>query len=85
MTGLKDNKAKMNILTRIERVSLGNFGDCKFLRDSVYELRIDKGKGYRVYFARKGEKVIFLLCGGDKKSQNADIQRAVKMAPAVAG
>jgi putative addiction module killer protein len=55
----------------------GNFGDHKYCRDGVWELRIDLGPGYRIYYALNGTRIIILLCGGDKGSQSADIQHAV--------
>ena len=58
------------------RVELGNFGDHKFCRDGVWELRVDVGPGYRVYYALSGQRVVLLLCGGDKRTQDADIARA---------
>ena len=64
-------------MARVDRLKVGNFGDCKALRDGVSELRIDYGPGYRVYFGIVGVQVILLLCGGDKRSQDADIGRAV--------
>jgi len=65
-------------LIRLDRVALGNLGDIKFVGEGVSELRIDEGKGYRVYFGRQGNKVIVLLCGGDKSSQQKDIKQAKK-------
>jgi len=62
----------------IERLEIGNFGDCKFVRDGVSELRIDWGPGYRLYFGRDG-RIIVLLCGGDKRKQGADIEKAVRL------
>jgi putative addiction module killer protein len=73
---LRDTKAKIAIDRRINRIKLGNFGDRKFCRDGVWELRIDVGQGYRVYYAVAGNQVVLLLCGGDKRTQNADIVRA---------
>ena len=73
---LRDTKAKIAIDRRINRVELGNFGDHKFCRDGVWELRIDVGPGYRVYYAISGRQVILLLCGGDKQTQDSDITRA---------
>ncbi|MDR2574616.1 MAG: type II toxin-antitoxin system RelE/ParE family toxin [Desulfovibrio sp.] len=73
---LRDPKARIAIDRRINRMELGNFGDHKALRDGVWELRIDVGPGYRVYFAQSGLAVILLLCGGDKRKQDADISRA---------
>lgn len=73
---LKDVTAKVTIVRRVTRVELGNFGDHKFCRDGVSELRIDVGAGYRVYYAIAGKQVVLLLCGGDKRTQDADIDRA---------
>jgi putative addiction module killer protein len=74
---LPDRQARARILARLERLEAGNFGDVKFLRDGVSELRIDWGPGYRVYFGRDGRTVIVLLCAGDKRKQDADIRKAV--------
>lgn len=71
-----DKKAKAAIASRIDRIKNGNFGDCEFLRDSVWELRIHVGPGYRVYYAKDGLTVILLLYGGDKRKQSRDIDRA---------
>ena len=65
MNQLRDKRAKVKILIRLDRVVLGNLGDIKPVGEGVSELRIDEGKGYRVYFGRQGNKVIILLCGGD--------------------
>ena len=62
---------------RIDRVAEGNPGDCKFCRESIWELRIDVGPGYRVYYVQAGEEIILLLCGGSKRTQRKDIDRAV--------
>jgi putative addiction module killer protein len=80
-TGLrhyKDRKGAEKILLRIRRIPLGNLGDHKFIADGVFELRIPVGPGYRVYFGRVENRVILLLCGGDKSSQDQDIQQALK-------
>ncbi len=74
---LRDRRAQQRIAARIDRLALGLFGDVKALRDGVYELRIDHGPGYRVYYAIAGRSVVLLLCGGDKRAQRADIARAV--------
>lgn len=74
-----DRQARARILARLERLEAGNFGDVRFLRDGVSELRIDWGPGYRVYFGREGRMVIVLLCGGDKRKQHADIGKAVDL------
>ena len=74
---LRDAKAEARIAARIARLAVGNFGDCKPLRDGVWELRIDWGPGYRIYYAMIGRTCVLLLCGGDKRRQSADIRRAV--------
>lgn len=65
---------------RIERMKNGNFGDSKTLGEGVFELRVDVGKGYRVYFKNNGKEIVILLVGGDKSSQDKDIKTAKKMA-----
>jgi putative addiction module killer protein len=77
---LRDKSAKGRIVARIERVQLGNFGDATSVGGGVHELRMDFGPGYRVYYTRRGEQIILLLCGGDKRSQKRDISRAKKLA-----
>jgi putative addiction module killer protein len=74
---LADRQARARILVRLQRMGAGNFGDCKPLADGVWELRIDHGPGYRVYYARAGEKLMLLLVGGDKRKQQADIATAL--------
>ncbi len=74
---LRDRQAQQRIAARIDRLALGLFGDAKPLREGVRELRIDWGPGYRVYYALAGRTVVLLLCAGDKRSQRADIARAV--------
>ena len=76
LKNLRDRVAKLAILRRVYRVMNGNFGDHKFCRDGVSELRIDVGAGYRVYYALAGKQVVLLLCGWNKRTQNADISRA---------
>jgi putative addiction module killer protein len=73
---IRDPTARVAVDRRINRIELGNFGDRKFCRDGVWELRIDVGQGYRVYYAVAGTQVVLLLCGGDKRTQDADIGRA---------
>ncbi|QQR91041.1 MAG: type II toxin-antitoxin system RelE/ParE family toxin [Myxococcales bacterium] len=73
---LKDKRARAKIRARINRLELGNFGDCKSVGGGVSELRISFGPGYRVYFGRDGQTVVVLLCGGDKSSQARDIEKA---------
>ena len=74
---LRDVRAKARIVARVARLKAGNLGDCKPLRDGVSEFGVDYGPGYRVYFGIVGFQVILLLCGGDKRSQAADIDKAV--------
>jgi putative addiction module killer protein len=78
LTQLADAHAQAKIATRINRLAAGNFGDCKPLRQGVCELRIDWGPGYRVYYAMIGRERVLLLCGGDKRKQSADIERALE-------
>jgi putative addiction module killer protein len=72
----RDITARIAVDRRVNRIEQGNFGDHKFCRDGVWELRIDVGAGYRVYYAIAGKQIILLLCGGDKRTQGADITRA---------
>lgn len=74
---LRDSRAKVAVVRRVSRIEQGNFGDHKFCRDGVWELRVDTGPGYRVYYAQSGPHAVLLLCGGDKHTQDADIDRAV--------
>jgi len=67
------------MLARIRRVSIGNFGDSRAVGEGVFELRIDHGPGYRVYFAMRGSGNVVLLCAGDKRNQVVDIRRAKQM------
>ncbi len=77
---LRDDRARVKIADRLLRVEGGNFGDVEPVGEGVSELRIDYGPGYRVYFTRRGRVVVVILCGGDKRTQNADIKRAKRMA-----
>ena len=80
LDGLRDRKARARILVRIERLAAGNPGDIKPVGSGVSEMRVDHGPGYRIYFVRKGDIVIVLLCGGTKSSQRKDIALAIDMA-----
>jgi putative addiction module killer protein len=71
-----DPKTRAKIRAKIELLSLGNYGNCKSVGAGVYELKIDYGPGYRVYFGQKGDEIIILLCGGDKSTQPKDIKTA---------
>lgn len=77
---LRDREARAHITARIRRLSLGNPGDVKPVGAGVSEMRIDCGPGYRVYFVGRGETLIILLCGGDKRRQDRDITRALELA-----
>ncbi len=78
LSALNDAQARARINARIARLAAGNFGDCKPLREGVWELRIDWGPGYRVYYTRIGRFVVLLLSGGDKRRQSSDIRRAIE-------
>ena len=78
LLALKDLAARKAVVRRISRLEQGNLGDHKPCSDGVWELRIDFGPGYRIYYAIAGEQVILLLCGGDKRAQSSDIFRAVQ-------
>jgi putative addiction module killer protein len=78
--GLRDHRARRRIDVRIHRLLLGNAGDAKPVGEGVSELRIDHGPGYRVYFVRRGGRLVILLAGGDKRSQDRDIRLAVELA-----
>ena len=73
---IREIHTRAKILTRLDRLKLGNFGDCKTLQEGVCELRIHYGPGIRIYYGKIGNKVILLLCGGDKGSQDRDIAKA---------
>jgi putative addiction module killer protein len=76
---LRDREARARITARIRRLSLGNPGDVKPAGGGVSEMRVDYGPGYRVYFVMRGDIVIILLCGGDKRTQDRDIKRALEL------
>lgn len=77
---LRDRKGRQIIIDRIKRMAAGNFGDSKPVGSGVLELRFKFGPGYRVYYIRDGDTVVILLCGGDKSSQDRDIERAKLLA-----
>ena len=76
MKNLRDVYAKSRINNRLKHVELGNLGDSKSVGDGVFEMRIDYGPGYRLYYMNVNGEVIFLLIGGDKSSQQRDIEKA---------
>lgn len=73
---MKERHTRAQILMRLDRLKLGNFGDCKTLQEGVGELRIHYGPGIRIYYGKMESKVVLLLCGGDKSSQDRDISKA---------
>jgi len=77
---LKDRRAAARVLVRIDRLAAGNPGDVKPVGQGVSELRIEYGPGYRVYFLRAGDRLVLLLTGGDKSTQDADIRTAHSVA-----
>jgi putative addiction module killer protein len=76
---LVDRQAKVRIAVRVDRLAFGNPGDVRPIGSGLSELRVDYGPGYRVYFMQRGALIV-LLCGGDKRTQAADIDRAKEMA-----
>lgn len=80
LEGLKDRRAAVRVMVRIDRLAAGNPGDVKPVGEGVSELRITYGPGYRVYFIQKGDVLIVLLTGGDKSTQDKDINKAKALA-----
>src|SRR5205809_7053977 len=78
LSRLADPRLQAKIANRINRLAAGNFGDSKALGQGLFELRIDWGPGYRVYYAMLGRWCVLLLCGGDKRRQSSDIDRALE-------
>jgi putative addiction module killer protein len=76
LNNLRDVMGRKRLLARVSRLQQGNYGDCEVVGDGVSELRMFFGPGYRVYFGERGNDIIILLCGGDKDSQDKDIQQA---------
>jgi putative addiction module killer protein len=77
---LRDVNAVARIVGRVRRMEMGNPGDFKSVGGGILEMRVDYGPGYRVYYAHRGEQIVLLLCGGDKRTQQQDIKRAQKLA-----
>lgn len=78
---LRDDRGAAAIARRLRALELeGHFGDSKQVAKAVIEMRIHAGPGYRVYLTRRGRQIVILLCGGDKRSQKRDIERAVALA-----
>ncbi len=80
LSDLRDRQTRSRILTRLSHVQEGNFGDHKSVGDGVLELRFTFGPGYRVYYTRRGNVVVIVLCGGDKGTQQSDIRKAKALA-----
>ncbi len=76
LNGLRDRRARARIRVRLDRVSLGNLGECRSVGDGVHELVMDFGPGYRVYFGQIGDRIVLLLTGGTKGTQQKDIDQA---------
>ncbi|QRN53874.1 type II toxin-antitoxin system RelE/ParE family toxin [Dyella caseinilytica] len=82
LRGLNDRQAKARIQMRIDRLNLGNPGQHRNLTGGIREMKIDYGPGYRVYYTIRGAVLIILLCGGDKTTQQQDIDNAIRLADA---
>lgn len=80
---LKDTVAKSRIAVRIRRMQFGNFGDTKPVGAGVFELRFDFGPGYRVYYTERNSEIVVLLAGGDKSTQQQDIEKAKQLAETI--
>lgn len=76
MQALRNREARARIVARIVRLQAGNRGDWRGIGGALFELRIDYGPGYRIYCGQDGETLVLLLCGGDKRTQTQDIERA---------
>ena len=77
---LKDRQGRARILVRVDRLIHGNPGQHRDLTDGVSELKIDFGPGYRVYYTQRGTRLLLLIAGGDKSTQQKDIAKAIKLA-----
>ena len=78
-SNLNDIRAKARIDIRLNSVKKGNFGDQRSVGNGIFELRIDYGQGYRIYYKKVKENIVVLLCGGDKSTQEEDIETAKKI------
>ena len=83
LAGLRDERARARILKRMDRAQAGNLGDVAPVGSGVSEMRIFYGPGYRLYFVQRGNTVIVLLCGGDKSTQDADVEEAKSLAEGI--
>lgn len=73
-----DGNVRSQVMVRIKRIEKGNFGDCKFIREGIREMRIHKGAGYRLYFFQRDANTVVILRGGNKSTQDRDISKAKK-------
>lgn len=80
LDSLKDRMGRARILVRVDRLIDGNPGQHRNLTDGVSELKVDFGPGYRVYYSQRGATLLLLLLGGDKSTQEEDIQAAIRLA-----
>lgn len=80
LANLKDNMTRLRLNTRLRKVSLGNFGDIKPVGEGVWEMREFFGAGWRMYYIQRGTSIIFMLGGGDKSTQQRDIEKAIALA-----
>lgn len=80
LAGLRDGKAQTRVAARLRAATEGNFGDCKPVGGAVFEMRVDEGPGYRLYYTRIGAMIYLMLAGGSKSTQRADIKLAISMA-----
>ncbi len=79
LSGIKDRRTHARIVRRVDKLTIGSFGDCKTISSNLFELRMFFGPGYRVYYTIRGREIIFLLTGGDKASQSKDIKKATNL------
>lgn len=78
ITSIKDNTTRARIRTRLARILAGNLGEHKYLSEGISEFKLDFGSGYRIYYSELNNIILLLLCGGDKKTQNKDIKKAIE-------
>ncbi len=85
LNSINDHTTKARIKQWVNRLVLGLYGDCKSISKNLWELRLDFGSGYRIYFTEQGDEIILLLCGGNKSTQQRDIERAKSYMEALKG
>ena len=79
LNGLRDTVTRMRLIKRLQRASLGNLGDVRPVGEGVYEMREFFGPGWRIYYVQQGDVLLIMLGGGDKSSQQRDIERAIAL------